>query len=101
MLAIGTKRNLDASERILRATAEQHGGTFGDEVAAATPTRRTPTGCPQWIGSATSPGDDHTVLSNTTFSAEALNSVQLVDWVTRLIEREQVDDVHCTDCGSD
>jgi hypothetical protein len=47
------------------------------------------------------PGDAHTVLSDGTFYAETLNGVKLVDWVTRLINGEHVDDVHCTDCTAD
>ncbi len=47
------------------------------------------------------PGDAHTVLSDGTFYAETLNGVKLADWVTRLIERGQVNDVHCTDCTTD
>jgi hypothetical protein len=29
-----------------------------------------------------------------------VNGVTLVDWVTRLIEGEPVDDVHCTECAA-
>ena len=47
------------------------------------------------------PGDDHTVLSDGGFYTEKVNGEQLVDWVTRLIEREPVDDVHCADCTPD
>ena len=47
------------------------------------------------------PGDAHTVLSDGTFYTETLNGVKLVDWVTSLIEGEQVNDVHCTDCTTD
>ena len=43
-------------------------------------------------------GDAHTVLSDGTFYTEAVNGVRLVDWVTRLIAGENVDDVHCSDC---
>ena len=44
------------------------------------------------------PGDDHTVLTDGRFYSEEVNDQSLVDWVTRLIAGEQVDDVHCTDC---
>jgi hypothetical protein len=47
------------------------------------------------------PGDAHTVLSDGTFYAETVNGEKLVDWVTRLIDGEQVNDVHCTDCTVD
>ena len=30
------------------------------------------------------------------FDAETVNGQPLVDWVTRLIERDPVNDVHCT-----
>ena len=43
-------------------------------------------------------GDAHTVLSDGTFYTEVVNGVRLVDWVTRLIAGENVDDVHCSDC---
>jgi hypothetical protein len=44
------------------------------------------------------PGNEHTVLSDGTFYTEEVNGQPLVDWVTRLVEREPVEDVHCTDC---
>ncbi len=44
------------------------------------------------------PGDEHTTLSDGTFYTEEVNGQPLVDWVTRLVEGEPVDDVHCTDC---
>ena len=44
------------------------------------------------------PGDEHTALSDGTFYTEEVNGQPLVDWVTRLIEGEPVDDVHCIDC---
>lgn len=46
-------------------------------------------------------GDAHTVLSDGTFYAETLNGVKLAEWVNSLIDGEQVDDVHCTDCITD
>ncbi|HEX2308131.1 MAG TPA: hypothetical protein VHI14_07425 [Jatrophihabitantaceae bacterium] len=44
------------------------------------------------------PGDEHTLLSDERFYLEEVNGQSLVDWVTRLIAGEPVDDVHCTDC---
>jgi hypothetical protein len=44
------------------------------------------------------PGDRHTVLTDRHFYTESLNGVSLLDWVTRLIDGEPVDDVHCTQC---
>jgi hypothetical protein len=44
------------------------------------------------------PGEDHTALSDEAFYTETVNGEKLVDWVTRLIEGDPVDDVHCTDC---
>jgi hypothetical protein len=46
------------------------------------------------------PGDNHTALSDGAFYTEEVNGEKLVDWVTRLIEHEPVDDVHCTECTS-
>ena len=44
------------------------------------------------------PGDEHTTLSDGTFYTEEVNGKPLVDWVTRLVEGEPVEDVHCIDC---
>jgi hypothetical protein len=44
------------------------------------------------------PGDEHTALTDGTFYTETVNGEALVDWVTRLIERKPVDDVHCGRC---
>ena len=44
------------------------------------------------------PGDEHTTLSDGTFYTEEVNGQPLVDWVTRLVEGQPVDDVRCTDC---
>jgi hypothetical protein len=44
------------------------------------------------------PGDEHTVFTEGTFYTEEVNGQPLVDWVTRLIEGEPVDDVHCKEC---
>jgi hypothetical protein len=44
------------------------------------------------------PGSTHTVLSDEAFYTEQVNGQRFVDWVTRLIERKPVDDVHCRQC---
>jgi len=44
------------------------------------------------------PGQEHTTFSDGTFYTEEVNGQPLVDWVARLIARQPVDDVHCTDC---
>jgi len=46
----------------------------------------------------TAPGTDHTALSDGTFYTEQVNGQRLVDWVTRLIERQPLHDVHCRKC---
>jgi Pectinacetylesterase len=46
------------------------------------------------------PGDDHGALQYESFYTETVNGLKLVDWVTRLIEGEPVDDVHCTQCSA-
>jgi Pectinacetylesterase len=43
-------------------------------------------------------GNEHVVLGDGPFYTEEVNGVKLVDWVTRLIGGEPVDDVHCTEC---
>jgi Pectinacetylesterase len=44
------------------------------------------------------PGSDHTVIGDGPFYAETVDGVKLVDWVTRLIAGEPVDDMHCRKC---
>ena len=44
------------------------------------------------------PGNEHTALSDGTFYTEEVNGQPLVDWVTKLVDGEQVEDVRCTDC---
>jgi hypothetical protein len=44
------------------------------------------------------PGDEHTVLTDDRFYTEVVNGEMLVEWVSRLITGEPVDDVHCADC---
>ena len=46
----------------------------------------------------TAPGDGHRILEWPTFYELEVNGDKLVDWVTRLIEGEPVDDVHCQKC---
>jgi hypothetical protein len=50
------------------------------------------------LSSYIAPGDEHTVLTDGRFYTEEVNGRSLVDWVTRLIAGEPVDDVHCTNC---
>ena len=50
------------------------------------------------LASYIAPGDEHTALSDGTFYTEEVDGTRLVDWVSRLIEGEPVDDVHCVDC---
>ena len=45
------------------------------------------------------PGDQHTVFSDGPFYEEEVNGETLVDWVTKLVKGEAVDDVHCTASG--
>ena len=47
------------------------------------------------------PGDEHTVLTEDRFYTQTVNGEKLVDWVTRLIAGEAVEDVHCDECGAD
>jgi hypothetical protein len=46
----------------------------------------------------TAPGSEHSVVSDEPFYTEQVNGQRFVDWVTRLIERKPVDDVHCRQC---
>jgi hypothetical protein len=50
------------------------------------------------LHSYTAPGDDHGVFEWEKFYEVEVNGETLVDWVTRLIEGESVDDVHCLKC---
>jgi Pectinacetylesterase len=45
------------------------------------------------------PGAEHTVVSDGRFYTETVGGEPLVDWVTRLIQRESVADVRCTACA--
>jgi Pectinacetylesterase len=44
------------------------------------------------------PGAEHVVFSDGLFYTEEVDGRKLVDWVSRLIEGEPVDDVHCREC---
>jgi Pectinacetylesterase len=46
----------------------------------------------------TAPGSEHAVLSDEPFYTERAKGRRFVDWVTRLIERKPVGDVHCRQC---
>jgi hypothetical protein len=46
----------------------------------------------------TAPGSEHTLLSDEPFNTEQVNAQRFVDWVTRLIDREPVADVHSQTC---
>jgi hypothetical protein len=46
----------------------------------------------------TAPGGEHAALSDEPFYTERVNGQRFVDWVTRLVKGEPVDDVHCTKC---
>jgi hypothetical protein len=50
------------------------------------------------VHSYVAPGDDHTALTDGRIYTESLNGVNVVDWVTSLIDGEPADDVHCTEC---
>mgnify|MGYP001039808188 FL=1 len=46
----------------------------------------------------TSPGDDHTILSQSSVWEHEAEGVRLIDWITDLVEGDPVADVHCTEC---
>ena len=46
----------------------------------------------------TAPGSEHAILSDEPFYTERVNGQRFLDWVTRLIERKPVGDVHCHQC---
>jgi Pectinacetylesterase len=50
------------------------------------------------LHSYTAPGNGHGIFEWPTFYEVEVNGEKLVDWVTRLIEDEAVDDVHCRQC---
>ena len=45
------------------------------------------------------PGEKHTVLGDAELYTEEVDGQRLVDWVTRLVEGEPVEDVHCDECA--
>jgi hypothetical protein len=53
------------------------------------------------LHSYTAPGDDHGIFEYETFYELEVNGEKLVDWVTRLIEGKEVNDVHCAKCTAD
>jgi hypothetical protein len=50
------------------------------------------------LHSYTAPGDGHGIFEWPAFYTMEVNGEKLVDWVSRLIEGEQVADVHCQKC---
>jgi hypothetical protein len=50
------------------------------------------------LHSYTAPGDGHGILEWPRFYKLEVLGEKLVDWVSRLIEGEPVDDVHCRQC---
>ena len=50
------------------------------------------------LGEWPAPGDGHGIFEEPAFYEMEVNGVTLVDWVTRLITGEPLDDVHCDDC---
>jgi Pectinacetylesterase len=50
------------------------------------------------LRSYTAAGDGHRLFEWPAFYEVEVNGVKLVDWVSRLIEGERVDDVHCKKC---
>jgi hypothetical protein len=53
------------------------------------------------LSSYVAPGDEHGVLQCESFYTEEVNGELLVDCVTALVERDPVDDVHCSECQPD
>jgi Pectinacetylesterase len=52
------------------------------------------------VHSYTAPGEGHGIFEWPAFYEMEVNGVTLVDWVTRLITGDPVDDVHCVDCDA-
>jgi hypothetical protein len=50
------------------------------------------------LHSYTAAGDGHGIFEYERFYEIEVNGVKLVDWVSRLIEGERLDDVHCKKC---
>jgi Pectinacetylesterase len=50
------------------------------------------------LHSYTAPGDGHGIFEYPTFYELEVNGEKLVDWVTRLVAGEAVEDVHCQNC---
>lgn len=49
----------------------------------------------------TAPGDGHNMLTGRTFYTETVGGETLVDWVTKVVERDPVDDVRCAECTTE
>jgi hypothetical protein len=45
------------------------------------------------------PGTDHTILGSPAFYTLEVDGVSFLDWFTRYVNGEDVEDVHCVDCG--
>jgi hypothetical protein len=69
---------------------------LGASAGALSLERTTPIG--RKVCGYTAPGSADTVLNDEPFYTEEVNGQRFVDWVTRLIERKPVDDVHCRQC---
>jgi hypothetical protein len=52
------------------------------------------------LHSYTAPGEGHGIFERPAFYEMEVDGVTLVDWVTRLITGDPVDDVHCVDCDA-
>jgi len=51
------------------------------------------------ISSYVAPGTDHTILGTDAVYTLEVEGVSFLDWLTRYVEGEDVEDVACTDCG--
>jgi acetyl esterase/lipase len=51
------------------------------------------------ISSYVAPGTDHTILGSDALYALEVEGVSFLDWLTRYVNGEDVEDVACTDCG--
>lgn len=52
------------------------------------------------VSSYVAPGTDHTILLSDAFYDLEVEGVSFLDWFTRYVGGEDVDDVHCVDCGA-
>ena len=51
------------------------------------------------IHSYVAPGTDHTILGTPALYTLEVEGVSFLDWLTRYVAGEDVEDVACTDCG--